>query len=256
LKLKTTKDSKFNFDFSNITSLMDIIDIIKKNDDYLVKGKKYIIDTLLNLSESIYFDLYNGTNDINILIKKDYQNELNIFIDNNKDLQSNNASSYSEHNLKKEKSNSISKKHKKYIPKTKCKKIKININTNEEIENQFKKEAETNENISLNINNIEIKGENNNETNNEKNSINNKSTIVEEPIIKDISTNTNKEEISNNYIINKEMEDRYIYDDGLAFLVDETYFVNRNNLSLDLKEINSLKNMEMLNKLYKWQFFS
>lgn len=55
MKLKAIKTSKFDFDFSsnNIKSLSDIIEIIKRKDEYLKRGKEYIISTLISLSESI-----------------------------------------------------------------------------------------------------------------------------------------------------------------------------------------------------------
>ena len=58
LKLRTIKNNKFNFDFSNnnIKSLSDIISIIKKNSN----DKQYIMNTLKTLSDSI------SINDINI----------------------------------------------------------------------------------------------------------------------------------------------------------------------------------------------
>jgi len=62
LKLKTMKNNKFNFDFSgsNIKSLSDIIDIIKKNNS----NPEYIINTLISLSDSISINETNTDNDL------------------------------------------------------------------------------------------------------------------------------------------------------------------------------------------------
>ena len=62
LKLKTMKNNKFNFDFSdnNIKSLSDIIDVIKKNNN----NPEYIINTLISLSDSISINELNTENDL------------------------------------------------------------------------------------------------------------------------------------------------------------------------------------------------
>lgn len=62
LKLKTMKNNKFNFDFSdnNIKSLSDIIDVIKKNNN----NPEYIINTLISLSDSISINESNTENDL------------------------------------------------------------------------------------------------------------------------------------------------------------------------------------------------
>ena len=62
LKLRTIKNNKFNFDFSNnnIKSLSDIISIIKKNSN----DKQYIMNTLKSLSDSISINDINSDNEI------------------------------------------------------------------------------------------------------------------------------------------------------------------------------------------------
>jgi SHAQKYF class myb-like DNA-binding protein len=72
LKLKAIKTSKFDFDFSSnsIKSLSDIIEIIKRKDEYLKRGKEYIISTLISLSESISIENNDLCNNIKKKLKK------------------------------------------------------------------------------------------------------------------------------------------------------------------------------------------
>ena len=89
LKLKTMKNNKFNFDFSgsNIKSLSDIIDIIKKNNS----NPEYIINTLISLSDSISINETNTDNDLcrsksSDKIVKDKETELDKEKDKNEIL--------------------------------------------------------------------------------------------------------------------------------------------------------------------------
>lgn len=70
LKLKTIKNTKYNFDFSsnNIKNLSDIIEIIKKKEDYYLMGKDYIINTLINLSKTINCENLDLDKDIKKLV--------------------------------------------------------------------------------------------------------------------------------------------------------------------------------------------
>ena len=166
LKLRTIKNNKFNFDFSNnnIKSLSDIITVIKKNSS----DKQYIMNTLKTLSDSI------SINDINI------DNELCRSKSIEKDLKV---------------------KNKDEIP-TVFDNINININNNIKKDEKFK------------INN---------------NILANKDKIKESNI--NININSNK------------TAPRYIFDDGVLFLMDGTEFFCMDNLSLRIKNELFVKNM-------------
>ena len=61
LKLKMIKNDEINIDFTNnnIKNLSDIIEVIKSKNENNENERKYIINTLINLSEAISYENYN-----------------------------------------------------------------------------------------------------------------------------------------------------------------------------------------------------
>ena len=61
LKLKMIKNDELNIDFTNnnIKNLSDVIEVIKSKNENNENERKYIINTLINLSETISYENYN-----------------------------------------------------------------------------------------------------------------------------------------------------------------------------------------------------
>jgi SHAQKYF class myb-like DNA-binding protein len=199
LKLKTIKNNKFNFDFSNynIKSLSDIIAVIKKNSN----DKQYIMNTLKTLSDSISINDIN--NDSELCRSKSVEKDLNV-------------------------------KNKIEIP-IMFNDININLNNNIKKDEKFKinnnilankdKIKEPNINININLNN---------KANTNINTVNN-TTVQNIPNIQVPKEETN--------FTNNKTTPRYIFDDGILFLVDGTEFFCMDNLSLRIKNELFVKNM-------------
>ena len=259
LKLKTIKNPKMDFDFSsnNIKSLFDIIDIIKSKTEYIIIGKKYIINTLISLSESINCD--------NIDFNKDYKTKNNII---NVDII-------------KEKENSNNKKEENSINNKEIKFDIINANSNDNLkeEIEMKKEIKySNIDENNNNNNIEKKKDENNfkDNNNylenkiiENNNIINVNIIKkdndifnnEDFEIKNIIDNENinfckiKEEMIDKFCIEDNKNRNFIIDDGIMYLSENDLF-KMDNISLKLKEYLYMDNFELPHYLYNKYFFS
>lgn len=258
LKLKTIKYPKLNYDFSsnNIKSLFDIIDIIKNKSKtaYIINGKKYIINTLISLSESMNCD--------NIDFKKDYNNNIKNDdmikrkeSDNNKkeDVSLNNNSNYNKEikfdiinpnnnkdNLKKELENE--------------KEIKFN-NIDKSINYNEKKKDE---NKNIKINNY---SENNNIINTKEDIFNNEDFEIQNTINNKnidfclIKEELKKEDYEDNFCKEDYKKANFIIDDGIMYLSDNNLF-KMNNISLKLKEYLYMDNFELPNYLYNKYFFS
>ena len=257
LKLIATKHNKFGFNFNNknIKSLAHIIELIKRKEEYSIQGKEYIINTLINLSETI-------TND---LCKKSNKNEKVIInnLDENKqiDLGAINDSNNNEIKSDSEKTNISEKVEKKNteekggeiivyknIEEKNLEKVnRINedkhrediINKNNKILNDIEKEnldRETKELIENN-NNDKINNINDDKIENE-----NENTEIENKEIKTY----------NNIYFEEEKTKKYLFDDGKAFIFDDSNFefFLTNNLSITIKEAFFIKNYKSSNALF------
>lgn len=272
LKLKTIKNPKLSFDFSsnNIKSLFDIIDIIKNKTEYLIHGKKYIINTLISLSE--------GMNSDTIDFNKDYKTNNNIIYDDIINEKDNN------NNKKEERPSDNTNKEIKFDI------INVNKNDNSKKENEIEKEKKIKfNNINFNIgknNNYNekkkegIKNIDNNsclenkstENNNIINTINTNIIKKDKDIFEDfeiqniITNNENinfclikkglkKEEIEDNICIEDRKNSHFIIDDGIMYLSDNDLF-KLDNISLKFKEYYYMDNFELPHYLYNKYFFS
>ena len=72
-----------------------------------------------------------------------------------------------------------------------------------------------------------------------------------------IDINSNKHNFKYNLeFINEPKKERYIFDDGIAYLSDDSDFFCQNNLSFKFKEYCSIKNSESPLLLFNKYFFS
>ena len=203
LKLRAMKNNKFNFDFSN-NNIKSLSDIIS-----VIKknnnSKQYIMNTLKTLSDSISINDINNDNDIcrSKSTDKNLKEQNKLETQINTNNDINNANNIN-NNIKKEE------------------KIKINNNFLD-IKNKIKEQ-----NINSNIN-----ATHNTDNNININTINNINMIQNNP--------EPKEDIS--FINNKQSTQRYIFDDGILFLLDGTEFFCMDNLSLRIKNELFEKNM-------------
>ena len=264
LKLKAIKTPKFDLDFSsnNIKSLSDIIEIIKRKEEYTKRGKEYIISTLTSLSESISIESDSLCKNFKAKIKK-----------NKKDEKSTNQNNITEYNkeIKNELFYSLND-NSVYIEENKNK-LKI-INTNS---NTF-----TNQDLNHNINSTESKEKKINNNLIEKNKIESKDLKIENikqgKIEKEVERNKKIKNCNNiknmdihlvdgnlkdcekqfNYedFYNEMSKPKYIYDDGMLYLSNNSEFFNLNNISLTIKEHISFKNSKLPYVLFNDNFFS
>ena len=264
LKLKAIKTPKFDLDFSsnNIKSLSDIIEIIKRKEEYTKRGKEYIISTLTSLSESISIESDSLCKNFKAKIKK-----------NKKDEKSTNQNNITEYNkeIKNELFYSLND-NSVYIEENKNK-LKI-INTNS---NTF-----TNQDLNHNINSNESKEKKINNNLIEKNKIESKDLKIENikqgKIEKEVERNKKIKNCNNiknmdihlvdgnlkdcekqfNYedFYNEMSKPKYIYDDGMLYLSNNSEFFNLNNISLTIKEHISFKNSKLPYVLFNDNFFS
>ena len=259
LKLKAIKNPKFVYDYNlnNISSLSDIIDYLKKKDEYIKNGKDYIIKTLITLSESISQEYL----DLNQSIKKNEVNEKEEII-----LKNNNDSIYNDNkNIKKfDILNDINNNNNKLKKRKNIKLKKFetnNIQISEDIcENYNEKKntiSTTNEIknnkyniINDNINIFEKEKDENFES--KINNNNNNNFQIEE----NININLKEKEFNNKYFIENPKRQKYIIDDGVMFLYDDSEFFYLENINDKIKEYNYLKNFEKLNYFYNKDFFS
>ena len=269
LKLKAIKNPKFDFDFSsnNIKSLLDIIEIIKKNKEYYIRGKEYIINTLITLSESISSenndDLCKSINNL----KKELNENNELILSNNKELKFDIINTH----------NDNSKKGK--FKNKKCLSNKDKENKNIKSKNEIKKNGDENKKkiindsiISNDMNNDMINNSIVNNNINDSNSLNYSTTNVSlnkeqknSEKINDIDINQIEEEIDNikeenemnsNDFFGEVKKKKIIFDDGIMYFSDDSEFLDMNNISLKMKEYCFLQNFESPNFLYNKYFFS
>ena len=263
LKLKAIKAPNFDLDFSsnNIKSLSDIIEIIKRKEDYTKRGKEYIISTLISLSESISIESDSLCKNIKTKIKKYKKDEKSI-----------SQSKITEHNkeIKNELFNILKDNLEENNIKSKNTNTNSNINTN------------TNQSLNKNINNNNESKEN--KINNYliiENKIESKDIKIENIKQKKIEKEERNKEIKNcnkiknienhsgevnvkdcekkiNYddFYNESIPQKYIYDDGMLYLSNNSEFFNLNNISLTIKEHISIKNSKLPYVLFNHRFFS
>jgi SHAQKYF class myb-like DNA-binding protein len=258
LKLKAIKTPKFDFDFSsnNIKSLSDIIEIIKRKEDYIQRGKEYIISTLTSLSESISIESDSLCKNFKTKIKK-----------HKKDQKSLNQINNTEHNkeIKNELFNILNDNLEENINKSKI--INANSNTNKSlhknINNNKSKENKINDLIVENkIESKDIKIENVKKEKIEK-EVERSKEIKKFNNIKNIGShqlevNLKDCENQNNYddFYNESLPQKYIYDDGMLYLSNNSEFFNLNNISLTIKEHISIKNSKLPYVHFNHNFFS
>ena len=244
LKLKAIKTSKFDFDFSNnnIRSLSDIIEIIKRKDEYIKRGKEYIISTLISLSESISIENNDLCNNFKKKIKKIKKDEhsQNIIIDNKKSknelfnvFTDNNGNSEKETtNLELKIINNENKEKK--------------INTNIIIENK-------NETKNAKIENFKEEKQEKEVEINKVRECDNKN--IDSNIIKGNIQNSQNPVIYDDYLY-EQKQPKYLFEDGIIYLSDNSEFFNLNDISLILKENNSIRNSELPYVIFNKHFFS
>ena len=257
LKLKAIKTPKSDFDFSNnnIKSLSDIIELIKRKEEYSLLGKEYIINTLINLSESISIDNYDLCKNFkkkfknskkNKKEKKDDEKDFEYFLlkNNHKEIKNEIFNVYNDYDIKLKESNKLNINNNEN--EIKEKKIIKDININFEDKNKIKEVKENDIKKIINKDTIEKSGKNRTLENNNKN--NN---------YKNININSNKHNFKYNLeFINEPKKERYIFDDGIAYLSDDSDFFCQNNLSFKFKEYCSIKNSESPLLLFNKYFFS
>jgi SHAQKYF class myb-like DNA-binding protein len=249
LKLKAIKTSKFDFDFSNnnIRSLSDIIEIIKRKDEYLKRGKEYIISTLISLSESISIENNDLCNNFKKKIKKIKKDEhsQNIIIDNKKN-KNDLFNVFTDNNGNSEKDKSTANNIELNIINSENKEKKIN--TNIIIENKNESKNIKSENIK------EEKIEKEIETNKIRESDNNIKNTDSYTIKGNIQNNQNPV-IYDDYFY-EQKQPKYLFEDGIIYLSDNSEFFNLNDISLILKENNSIRNSELPYVIFNNHFFS
>lgn len=249
LKLKAIKTSKFDFDFSsnNIKSLSDIIEIIKRKDEYLKRGKEYIISTLISLSESISIENNDLCNNFKKKIKKIKKDEhsQNIIIDNKKN-KNDLFNVFTDNNGNSEKDKSTANNIELNIINSENKEKKIN--TNIIIENKNESKNTKSENIK------EEKIEKEIETNKIRESDNNIKNTDSYTIKGNIQNNQNPV-IYDDYFY-EQKQPKYLFEDGIIYLSDNSEFFNLNDISLILKENNSIRNSELPYVIFNNHFFS
>ena len=211
LKLKTFSNDEFNFQKDSIKNLSDILEEIRKKKDPKITNsqdeKKYIIDTLLHLSESANDNNYSKINNKN-KINNNSIDEKNNLINN-------------------EQSNSFIKEDKTQ---------KNNNNNEKNIENNNRQifgNSDTSDN-----NNI-IKG--NKSNNNMENKNEKKPVLIDKNII--ISKFGN----DNDNCFSEPFGQNLVFDDGFAFYINSDSIYNFNNISFYMKEYNFIKNIEKSN---------
>ena len=264
LKLKAIKTPKFDLDFSsnNNKSLSDIIEIIKRKEEYTKRGKEYIISTLTSLSESISIESDSLCKNFKAKIKKNKKNE--------KNTNQNNINEYNKE-IKNELFYSLND-NSVYIEENKNKLKIININSN----------TFTNQDLNHNINSNESKEKKINNNLIEKNKIESKDLKIENikqgKIEKEVERNKKIKNCNNiknmdihlvdgnlkdcekqfNYedFYNEMSKPKYIYDDGMLYLSNNSEFFNLNNISLTIKEHISFKNSKLPYVLFNDNFFS
>ena len=211
LKLKSISNEVFNFQKDSIKNLYDIINEIKNKKGIKVdcdeNDKKYLIDTLFNLSEGSF---------------------------ENNDKQNNTK----ENSV--DKGNNLNNKEKRLLTKkeekSKTKDNGINIDNNksgEHTNNLFKVDNNINNNNQSNSI-IQNKDENNAKINN-KNISNSKNDFDD--------------------FFSEPNDQTLIFDDGIAFYINNNSIYNFNNISYYVKEYNFIKNIEK-SKLINRYFFS
>lgn len=282
MKLKAIKNNKFNFDFNNIKNICDIIEIIKRKDEYITGGKDYIINTLINLSESITYEnldlsknIDNNIKTTKLNIKRKKERKEETLLNNNKELKFGlfnvfKDTDFKNDNESKSKQNIITNNLNKHIDKiedNEKKQDNNNIIQDKNLNNQ-NNEEKTDKIKSLNNQIIEYKSEINESISNNKiinnNINNNKDILIKKNINNDINIHynendikNNEKEICNNFIDEpKPQRQKYIFDDGIIYLAEDSEFFNMNNISLKLKNYYYLKNYESPNFLYNKYFFS
>ena len=263
LKLKAIKNPKFDFDFSsnNIKSLLDIIEIIKKNKEYYIRGKEYIINTLITLSESISSE--NNNDDLcKTIYIKNSKKELNenneLILNNNKELK------FDIINIRNDNSKKVKFKNKKCLSNKDKEKDKENKNikskTNDSIigddmNNDMNNNSIVNNNIndsnSLNYSTTNVS------MNKEHKNLEKINDIDINQIEEDIVDNIKEEnEININDFFGEIKKKKIIFDDGIMYFSDDSEFFDMNNISLKMKEYCFLQNFESPNFLYNKYFFS
>jgi SHAQKYF class myb-like DNA-binding protein len=263
LKLKAIKNPKFDFDFSsnNIKSLLDIIEIIKKNKEYYMRGKEYIINTLITLSESISSE--NNNDDLcKTIYIKNSKKELNenneLILNNNKELKFDIINIHNDNSKKVKFKNKKCLSNKDKDKDKENKKIKSKTNDSiigDDMNNDMNNSSIVNNNIndsnSLNYSTTNVS------MNKEHKNLEKINDIDINQIEEDIVDNIKEEnEININDFFGEIKKKKIIFDDGIMYFSDDSEFFDMNNISLKMKEYCFLQNFESPNFLYNKYFFS
>ena len=270
LKLKTIKNNKFNFDFSDnkIKSLSDIIDIIKQsNPNKILDDKQYIISTLISLSETISTNDANDSNDIyrsKSCEREQNKNKCENLLNDNKDIKieilknfCDKDTNIKDNNIDIKKDNKIIMNNLEYkfnnnnIYNKKVQKLKTYQEKKPNLNNNTINAINTINNNYNNINNFNMLNSaiiyNNNNNNNKNgmktmnmnNNINNNKKEDRKEVI-----NKDQNEKSNYSFIDSNRKFRYVYDDGAIFLTDDSGFFCFDNISLRMKDYIFMENMK------------
>ena len=227
LKIKSMKNHNPTFDLrgNNIKHLSDIIELIKQKKEYSNKGNNFIINTLINLSETISCEIIEP----NHYIKKKNKKE-EAFIVKHKNQESKTNGSYNE---KLDEFNGIQLKENENLENIKDNGIE---NQNNQDKNELNNHIKIDLSDKESINKVDIKEQTSSLINND---LNNNSYSTED-----------------NCDSCHEKENKFIFDDDIMYLKDDTDFFNMNNNSLKIKEYFFLKNFESPYLIHNKYFFS
>ena len=216
LKLKSISNEEFNFKKDSIKNLGDILEEIKKT--------KGINDTNdINAKKYIIDILLNLTN----LNDTTYENN------DNKNINTNEI--YSDKDI-----DSINIDEKENLEEIK----EENSKNNENIDNNKEKDAKVNDNEDKNISSKDIEVKVDDPEKNQKLNNSNDSKI------------NSKNNYNNNYNNFSELiEQKLVFDDGVAFYINNNSIYNFNNISYYIKEYNFIRNIER-SKFINRNFFS
>ena len=219
LKLKSISNDEFNFKKDSIKNLGDILEEIKKkkgiSDTNDINAKKYIIDILLNLSN--LNDTINENTD-------------------NKNINTNEISSEKDNDsMTIDEKENINEKEQE----------KENLKNNVIIDNQKEKNINVNEekNTSNKDNELKVDIQERDQKLNEKNNTK-------------INSKNDCRNYNNNYInFSEPIDQKLVFDDGVAFYINNNSIYNFNNISYYIKEYNFIRNIER-SKFINRNFFS
>lgn len=240
LKLKMIKTTKFNLDFTNnrIKNLSDVIEEIKRKKENDEDENKYLLDTLINLSETISNE--NSTSE-NRKIKKNklFKRILKPNFHSNKKQNNDKQKNDKQNNVKQNNDNKdITNNISTILNNIEIKEKQIEIKPKQKENKEKKLDKKIN---NVNLEKVSINKENANKEN-------------EDFLIKRENLKLFNDDywIDNEFIFNP--NERLIFDNGFAFYFDENYNYNvYNNTSIQIKDYYFNRNYEhplIINKYF------